>query len=82
MIVKFLCRREQSTHAETGVGTAVTWRGSQRTQVHRAEGRRMRRKKIKMEENDMHRSEERVLEVDKNIVHNVSDLNTLMPALK
>ena len=37
-----------------------------------AEGRRMRRKKIKMEENDMHRSEERVLEVDKNIVCTMS----------
>ena len=48
-----------------------------------AEGRRMRRKKIKMEENDMHRSErERVLEVGKNIVHNVSDLNTDATALK
>ena len=38
-----------------------------------------------MEENDMHRSErerERVLEVDKNIVHNVSDLNTDATALK
>ena len=45
--------------------------------------RGVRKSRLKMEENDMHRSErERVLEVDKNIVHNVSDLNTLMPALK
>ena len=35
-------------------------------------GRRMKRKKIKMEENDMHRYRERVLEVDKNIVCTMS----------
>ena len=78
VIVKFLCRREQSTRSETGVGTEQ-WLG-EAAREHRCTGQREEEwggRKSRWKKMICIDQRERVLEVDKNIVlHNVSDLNT------